>query len=70
MPHVDDSVRYVASEAERLRQSTAALVEAIQGKGLLDRVADNQNDRSKFVQATLQKLMERYKNKAPTSSSS
>ncbi|CDH49505.1 predicted protein [Lichtheimia corymbifera JMRC:FSU:9682] len=70
VPHVDDSVRYVASEAERLRQSTAALVEAIQGKGLLDRVADNQNDRSKFVQATLQKLMERYKNKAPTSSSS
>ncbi|KAI7880202.1 hypothetical protein K492DRAFT_237374 [Lichtheimia hyalospora FSU 10163] len=57
-----------ASEAERLKQSTITLVEAIQVNGLLDRVADNQNDRSKFVQATLQRLMERYKTRVSPSS--
>ncbi|CDS03889.1 hypothetical protein LRAMOSA06844 [Lichtheimia ramosa] len=70
VPRVDDLLRYMAVQAEDLRQSTKTLVETIEEKGVADRAIDNESDQNKSLQEVLEKLMEQHKSKASSSSSS
>lgn len=69
VPRVDDLLRYMAVQAEDLRQSTKTLVETIEEKGVADRAIDNESDQNKSLQEVLEKLMEQHKSKASSSSS-